>query len=127
MLKTTGSPDVSKPEVKNSNGKVVGYGVSGGGKKLAKKSGKLSKRLKLFQSKNSIGKKLAKSKKPSKSGNLPNFNVKEAGSSFLISKAKAVFNRLRLAFTKAPIFWHFNSEYHIWIETDASAMLSMVC
>ena len=49
------------------------------------------------------GKKSAKSKKPSKSGNSPNFDAKEAGPSFLTPEARSAFNRLRLAFTKAPI------------------------
>ena len=31
----------------------------------------------------------------------------------------AAFNRLRLAFTKTPILWHFDPKCHIWIETDA--------
>ena len=103
MLKTTGLPHVSKPEVENGDGEVVRFGIGGGGEELAKKSEKLSKNLKLFKSRNSKGKKLAKSKKPSKSGNSPNFDVKEAGSSFLTPKARAVFNCLRLAFTKASI------------------------
>ena len=51
----------------------------------------------------SESKKSAKSKKPSKSGNSPNFNAKEAGPSFLTLGTKEAFNRLQLAFTKAPI------------------------
>ena len=43
----------------------------------------------------------------------------ESGPSFLNPKARAAFNRLRLVFTKAPIFWHFNPKCHIWIEIDA--------
>ena len=39
-------------------------------------------------------------------------------SSFLIFKAKAAFNCLRLAFIKAPILWHFYLECHIQIKTD---------
>ena len=38
---------------------------------------------------------------------------------FLTSRAKEVFNRLWKAFTKAPIFSHFDPECHIEIETDA--------
>ena len=121
MLKTTGSPDVSGPGVGNSDDEVIGFGVSdSSGGELAKKSGKSSKGLKLSKSGNSKGKKLIKSKKPSKSGNLPNFNAKEAGPNFLTPEARATFNRLRLSFTKAPILWHFDLECHIWIETDAS-------
>ena len=46
MLKTTGSLNVSKPEVENGNGEVIGFG-DGSGEELAKKSGKLSKGIKL--------------------------------------------------------------------------------
>ena len=102
MLKTTESCNVSEPEVGNSNIEVMRYGV-GGGEELAKKSGKLSKGLKLSKLGNLKGKNLAKSKKLSKSGNSPNFDAKEAGPSFLTPKARAAFNHLRLAFTKAPI------------------------
>ena len=118
MLKRIRSPDLSGLEVGNDNGEVVKFGVGSGGEKLAKKSAKSSKGLKLSKLGNSKGKNLAKSKKPSKSGNSPNFDAKEVGLSFLTPKARAAFNRLRLAFTKAPILWHFDPEYHIWIETD---------
>ena len=103
MLKTTGSPDGSRPEVGNSNGEVIGFGVGGGGEELAKKSGKLSKGLKLSKLRNLKGKNLAKSKKPSKSENSPNFDIKKAGPSFLTPKARAAFNRLWLAFIEVPI------------------------
>ena len=69
-------------------------------------------------SRNSKCKNSANSKKPSKSGNSPNFDAKEAGPNFLTPKARATFNRLQLAFTKAPILWHFEPKCHIWIETD---------
>ena len=115
MLKTTGSPDVSGPEVGNGNGEVVRFGVGSGGNELAKKSGKLKGQ------KTSKSRKLAKSgKDSSKSGNSPNFGATETGSSFLTLEARSAFNRLRLAFTKAPILWHFDPECHIWIKTDAS-------
>ena len=39
---------------------------------------------------------------------------------FLTSNAKKTFNRLKQAFTKAPILQHFDPECHIRIETDAS-------
>ena len=80
---------------------------------------KLSKSLKLFKSGNLKDKKLTKSKKPSKSGNSSNFDAKEASPSFLTPKAKAAFNCLRLAFTKASILYHFDPECYIQIETDA--------
>ena len=39
---------------------------------------------------------------------------------FLTLDTKKAFNHLRHAFTKAPIFQHFNLKRHIQIETDAS-------
>ena len=60
-----------------------------------------------------------KSIKPSKSRNSSNFNTKNCKPSFLTPKARSAFNCLRLAFTKAPILWHFDPECHIWIETGA--------
>ena len=39
---------------------------------------------------------------------------------YLTLKARLAFIKLRKAFTKAPIFQHFDLECHIWIETDAS-------
>ena len=77
--------------------KLLKTGKTSKGQKLSK-SGNL-KGIKLFKSR-----KLAKSKKKLlKSGNSPNFNAKDNKPSFLTPKARAVFNRLRLAFTKAPI------------------------
>ena len=65
---------------------------------------------------------MAKSEKNlSKSRNLSNFNTKNNGPSFLTPKAKTAFNRLRLAFTKTPILWHFALKCYIQIETDASS------
>ena len=65
------------------------------------KSQKLAKSQKLFKS----GKlKDEKSKKPSKIRNSPNFYAMKAGLSFLTPNVKTAFNRLQLAFTKAPIF-----------------------
>ena len=58
-------------------------------------------------------------KNSSKSGNSPNFGATGSGPSFLTPEARSAFNRLRLAFTKAPILWHFDPECHIRIETDA--------
>ena len=40
MLKMAGSPDQPETKVENSNNKVFGFSVGGGGEKLAKKSGK---------------------------------------------------------------------------------------
>lgn len=39
---------------------------------------------------------------------------------YLISDIKNVFNQLRQAFTKAPIFQHFDLKHHIRIETNIS-------
>ena len=74
----------------------------------------LSKTEKLFKSQKSakLGKKLSKSR------NLPYFNAKKNGPSFLIPNAKTVFNHLRLALTKAPILYYFDLKCHIWIEID---------
>ena len=64
------------------------------------KGGNRSKRMKPKTGKSeskklSKSQKLAKSeKKLSKSGNLPNFDAKDHGPSFLTLKAKAAFNRL---------------------------------
>ena len=94
-----------------SDGEVDGFGS---GVEHAKKSGK-SKGQKMSKSQKS-----AKSgKNSSKSGNSPNFGATESGPSFLTSEARSAFNRLWLAFTKAPILRHFDPECHIWIETDA--------
>ena len=81
---------------------------------LIKKFGKLSKTGKLSKSGNLKGKKLSKSE------NSPNFSAKKAGPSFLTPKTRAVFNYLWLFFTKVPILWHFDPEYHIRIKTDIS-------
>ena len=95
-----------------------GDGSSDGSKRVEPKTGR-SESQKLSKSGNSEGKKSAKSKKPLKSGNSPNFNAKEAGPNFLTPEAKAAFNRLWLAFTETPILQHFDPECHIRIETDA--------
>ena len=61
--------------------------------------------------------KSAMSKSRTKSGHLGNSNnLKEH--KFLTSNAREVFNRLRQAFTKAPILRHFDLECHIRIETN---------
>ena len=109
---------MSEPELRNGNGEVVEFSVGSGGEELTKKLGK-SKGKKL--KKLSKSRKLAKSgKNLSKSGNSTNFGTIETGPNFLTPKARAAINSLWLAFTKAPILWHFDPECHIWIETDAS-------
>ena len=62
----------------------------------------------------------AKNRKNHQKVGIPNFDAKNTGPSFLTPKAKLAFNRLRLAFIKAPILWYFDPKYHILIETDAS-------
>ena len=131
MLKTIGSPDKPAPSRNDGNRPASGKNDSNGevdefgddGVEHAKKSGKLKGQ------KTSKSQKLAKPKKPSKSKNSPNFGATESGPSFLTPKARLTFNRLRLAFTKAPILWHFDPECHIRVETNAlghaiGAMLS---
>ena len=124
MLKTTKSPNMSKSKIRNGNDEVVRFGVgSDGSEKLAKKLGKskgqnLAKFQKLSKSEKSKDEKL---KKLSKSGNLSNFNTTETKPSFLTPGAREAFNRLRLAFSKAPILGQFDPEYHIWIENDISS------
>ena len=88
--------DNSRPVSGKNDGDVNGYGVDG--VEHARKSGKL-KGQKTFKSR-----KLAKSgKNSSKSRNSPNFGTTEAGPSFITPGARKAFNRLWLAFTKAPI------------------------
>ena len=136
MLKTIGSPNKPAPSrndgsrltsSKNNNnkpasrkndgnGEVDGFGVGRNSVEYAKKSEK-SKSKKMSKSQN-----LAKlRKKLLKSGNSTNFDATEDGPKFFIPDARIAFNRLRLAFTEAPILRHFNPECHIWIETDASS------
>ena len=86
-----------------------------GSKRVEPKTGKTLKVQKSSKSQQS-----AKSKKPSKSGNSPYFRAIGPGPSFLTPEAKSAFNYLRIAFTKAPILWHFDLECHIWIQTDVS-------
>ena len=39
---------------------------------------------------------------------------------FHTSKARLAFTKLRQIFVKAPIFYYFDPECHIWIETNVS-------
>ena len=118
----------SKPAFgKNAgDGEIDGFGGNNmeHAKKLGKsksqnwtKSQKLAKFQKLFKSRKSKGE---NSKNPSKNGNSPIFNTKNSGPSFLTPKTRSAFNCLWLTFTKAPIFWHFDPEFYIRIETDVS-------
>ncbi len=57
---------------------------------------------------------LTKSKNPTKSDYIA------GGSDFLTPNASAAFTQLRQAFTEAPTLRHFEPDYYIRIETDAS-------
>ena len=70
-------------------------------------------------SRSDASRKSAKSKSQTKIGHLENSNDLEEPK-FLTSDAREAFNRLRQAFTKAPILQHFDPECHIRIETNAS-------
>ena len=119
-------------ERNNGNGEVDRFGVGRNGVEHAKKSGKSKsektfKFRKLSKSEKSKGEKTSKSqnlaksgKKLSKSGNSTNSDATKDGPKFLTPDARTAFNRLRLAFTEAPILRHFDPECHIRIETDAS-------
>ena len=144
MLKTNRSPDRpvfsrnngsrpasnrnngSKPAFSRNNSSRLVFGKNDGDNEFdrfgdnsvehAKKSGKSKgQNLAKFQKSKS-----EKSKKRSKSGNSPNFDAMEAGSSFLTPEARAAFNCLRRTFTEALILWYFDLEYYIWIKIDAS-------
>ena len=108
MLKTTMSSQVLVADEVLAADEVDG--VEGGDESI-EKCGKLSKTGKLSKSQKSKSEKTSKSqnsaksgKKSSKSGNSTNFDATEDGPKFLTSDAKTAFNRLRLAFTEAPIF-----------------------
>ena len=60
-----------------------------------------------------------KGRKTSKSKNLSK-SKKTVGSDFLTPGAKLVFTKLRQAFLKTPILYHFDPERHIRIGTDIS-------
>ena len=62
---------------------------------------------------------LSKNKKSKKLMHMPNIRAMKEPN-FLNSNPKKVFNNFWLAFIKAPIFWHFDLESHIQIETNAS-------
>ena len=58
-------------------------------------------------------------KKLSKNENSTNFDAIEDGPKFLTPNTRTAFHCLRLTFTEALIFWHFDPKCHIQIETDA--------
>ena len=110
-------------ERNDGNGEVDEFGgddVEHAKKSRKSKGQKLAKSQKLFKSGKS---KVEKLKKPPKSGNRPNFNAKNTGSSFLTPKARSAFNHIWLAFTKALILRYFDLKCHIRIKTDASSYI----
>ncbi len=68
------------------------------------------------------GQKMAKSKKSIRAEKAEASRAKNLGQSgsFLDSEARKAFTKLRQVFVEAPILNHFDPEYHIRIETDAS-------
>ena len=69
---------------------------------------------------NEIGKKSQKtfkSKNLFKSKKLSKFK-KTLGLDFLTPETRLAFTKLRQAFVKAPIFYHFDLEHHIRVKTD---------
>ena len=59
-------------------------------------------------------------KKVQKLSKSKNLSKKMVGSDFCTHGAKLAFTKLRQTFVKSSILYHFNSECHIQIETDAS-------
>ena len=125
MLKTTMSSQVlAANEVLGARvlaadevGSVGGGGgdeSSDGSKRVEPKTGRSESQKSAKSRKSSKSGKIS-----SKSGNSPNFGATESKPSFLTPEARSAFNSLRLAFTKAPILWHFDPKCHIRIETDA--------
>ena len=96
MLKTTRSLDLA-PKLGAGDDEVVGSG------------GKADDR------------NLSKSKKSKNSKFGKQMHIRATGEPiFLTPSTRKTFNQLRQAFTKAPIFRHFDLECHIRIETNAS-------
>ena len=60
-----------------------------------------------------------KGRKTSKFKNLSK-SIKTVRSDFLTPRARLPFIKLRQAFVKTPILYHFNPERHIRVETDTS-------
>ena len=114
MLKTTGSTGstANSEETKSKVGgnSMVGNSMVGGSE--ATNPTKRKNQAKITKSKILV---------KSKSHDFPpNSRNKEAGTGFLTLEARLAFTQLRQAFVKAPIFYHFNPESHIRIETDVS-------
>ena len=61
-----------------------------------------------------------KDQKTSKSKKLSKSKKTVRSSDFFTPGAKLAFIKLKLAFFKTPILYHFDAEHHIQIETDVS-------
>ena len=113
MLKTTESTRLAA-NLKETEGEVGGDSVVGnligGGEATNPTKGK-------NQAKTTKSKILVKSK----NHNFPKSRTEEAGTGFLIPKAKLAFTQLKQTFVKAPILHYFDLESHIQIETDTSS------
>ena len=112
MLQTTDNDALNTQATKNKRNQniLAGSGNTGG-------SSRVGKNIK----NRSIVIKSAKSKKP-KLIKIKKSDFVEANSSetdFFTSKAKKTFTHLQKAFTKIPIFQHFDLKYYIYIEIDA--------
>ena len=83
MLKTIRLPNMWEPQLRNDISEIDRFIDDCSAKELVKKSGKLS----MFW-------KMPKSKKLSKSRNLPKFDIKKAGSSFLNPGTREAFDYL---------------------------------
>ena len=115
MLKTSGSKS-SKPR----KGKVGVGGDSRAGRGWSKidKSGMNDVEVDGGEVEvDEVGKKV---QKLSKSKNLSKSKKTVRSSDFFIFRAKLAFTKLRQAFIKAPILYHFDPEHHIRVETDVS-------
>lgn len=62
---------------------------------------------------------LSNVKQLTRSKKLDFIKAKPSGADFLIAKAKETFIYVQKAFTKVPIFYHFDTKHHICIKTDA--------
>ena len=112
MLKTTGSTG-SAANPKETESEIGGDSVVGDSMVGGDEATNPTKRKN--QAKTTKSKILVKSK----NHDFPKSRSEEAGTGFLIPKARLAFTQLRQAFVKAPILQHCDSKSHIRIDTDA--------
>ena len=114
VLKTTSAspegPLEATEKVREETGNEFGDGDKAKIDRVKLPGGKNSKNL--TKVKNSGKSRVAKATSP---GTAPEARL------FLTPEARLAFTRLRLVFTEAPIFHHFDLERYIRIETDASS------